>query len=112
MNLSAYDDSNSTGYIEVNFKRIYLKNVEYYSYAVILKKYNAETNAYDLYIAMSNNFEDRTDTLGVSKRGNTIKVDIVSVYSQYFNNITTKTNINLIEDRKDEDGVVYKIEIV
>lgn len=116
MNLAAYDvmeyNLNNKTYIRPAFKRLYSNEIEYHKYYCFLDKYDKETNSKDYYIAVFDNYDDKFICRQTHEKSGTTRFDLYSIWNKLkLNTLKETTVINVEEVDRQEDGVVYKLNL-
>lgn len=115
MNLSAYDkvNKNTLGpdYIQVNYKRLLSKSIEYHDRYCLLKRYDTKENIYSYYVAVFDNKQQEVKDKFLKKdsSGN-VKVYLGDIWDElplYITKENNNINVELIENQN--DGKVYKL---
>lgn len=116
MNLSAYDavENNifANTWINPVYKKLYSRNIEYHPYYAFLKKYNKHTKSNDYYIVMLNNTNDKVQCRSVIINNKVIKLDLSPIwFTSSLCKIKKRTSISIEEVERNEDGVIYYLDV-
>lgn len=116
MNLSAYDavENNvfADTWVNPTYKKLYSRSIEYYPYYAFLKKYNKNTKSNDYYIAMLKNTNSHVQCRSVIMNNKVIKLDLSPIWSKSsLCKIKERTSISIEEVERNEDGVIYYLDI-
>lgn len=116
MNLSAYDAVENNIYantwINPAYKKLYSRNIEYHPYYAFLKKYNKHTKSNDYYIVMLNNTNNKVQCRSVIINNKVIKLDLSPIwFTSSLCKIKERTSISIEEVERNEDGVIYYLDV-
>lgn len=117
MNFSAYDIVNNNftegTWVNPNFKRLYSTKITPRRFCILLKKYSPNENAYNYYIALTDEKKDNVKaTLVVYTKHKQIKLDIRDIWDcSSLKYIHEKSYINIELVEKSDNGEIYKLDI-
>ena len=116
MNLSAYDKmeiNSKEPYVSVEYKKLYLYDIEYKKYYSFLKRYNSEDDTMQIFVLLTNDKNNNIKYHSVCKKSDkTITIDLSYIW---FNcdlyKLKEMTNISFNKVDEQEDGDIYEIVI-
>ncbi len=115
MNLSAYDKVNKfipgNDYVQVNYKRLLSRTIEYHDRYCLLQNYSPTDNTYSYYVAVYDNkhkdVKDKFLKLDSSGRVKIYLIDIWDELPEYITRENVNIDVELVESQ--DDGKVYKL---
>lgn len=115
MNLSAYDKVNKfipgNNYIQVSYKRLLSRTIEYHDRYCLLRYYNPATSIYSYYVAVYDNkqkdVKDKFLKLDSEGRVKIYLIDIWDELPKYVTRENINIDVELVECQ--DDGKVYKL---
>jgi hypothetical protein len=116
MNLNAYDNIDESivnkTWIEPSNEKLYSREIKFYPYYTILKRFNAKLNKDEYYLALSNETDDGHDWRSTGAYRNGIRISLVEVWHKTPLEYMTNTTYIIIDKvQEDNDSVVYRLYI-
>ena len=114
MNLNAYDNVNDSAtlktWIDPYYRKLYSREMKFYPYFTMLKRYNDKIKTDEFYLCLSNETDDGHDWRSTSHYNNSIKVSLSEFWANSrLKDIHTKTYIIIDKDYEDSNSVVYRL---
>lgn len=103
---------NST-YVDIRFRKLYSREMKYFQYNTLLKKYNSKTNQYDLFVALTKNpVPNAKSELTYCTKHKQIKVNLSNIWEEFrFSRFKQNVIVNTEIVEEDDDGIVYYLDI-
>lgn len=116
MNFNAYDTikdkSSSDGYIDKDYKKLFLNTSKYYEFCTFLSRYDPTTNNRNLYIALLNKRQPSLRCYPNTYKHGKLIIPLINVWEEYgFDKVIVKdiTNVQTTIVEQDEDGIIITI---
>lgn len=114
MNLNAYDNVNDSAilktWIDPYYKKLYSREMKFYPYYTMLKRYNDKVKRDEYYICLSAETDDGHDWRSTEHYNNSVKVNLSEFwYNSSLKNVAAKTYIIIDKDYEDNNSVVYRL---
>lgn len=116
MNLNAYDNVDESiinkTWINPRYRKLYSREIKYYPFYCLLKRYDATTKKDEYYICLANASDNSHDWHTTTKYNNSIKISLVELWNKLDCRKATE-NVYILVTLVDvqDDGVVYKLGI-
>ena len=116
MNFNAYDNVDESivnkTRIDPYYRKLYSREIKFYPYYTILKRFNAKINKDEYYLALSNETDDGHDWRSTSHYNEGIKISLTEVWNKTpLKSLTSTTYIITDKVQEDNDSVVYRLYI-
>lgn len=116
MNLNLYEDVNvdrNKTWIDPVYKKLYSKEIPYYSVYTILKRFNPTEKRNDFFLVLTNKPDDVHSWYGVTQtRNGIIKINLNTIWNSLpIKDRKSIIGINIECKDSDEDGIIYYLDI-
>ena len=100
-------------YIDINYERLYSREMKRFQYNTLLKKYNPDTKRYDLYIALTKHpIPNAKSELTFCTKHKQIKVNLNAVWKDFkLDRFKQNFIVNYEIVEEDDDGIIYYIDV-
>lgn len=114
MNLNAYDNVDDSvvlkTWIDPYYRKLYSREMKFYPYYTMLKRYNNETKYDEYYICLSAELDDNHDWRSTEKYNNSVKCNLIEFWNKTsLKNIHKRTYIIVDKDYEDSNSIVYRL---